>query len=154
MQSLGFFAPGHPITEGNLSVFNGRIVHTDGPRLRDWREVIGDVAMLRSGGAQFPIFPEGAVLVECEFWLPRGKTVKRSDPSVKPDVDKLLRAVLDALTGIAYTDDAQVCESRAAKRYVGTMFANGVTRMEPGVQVRVTGLYPDSHEDQPDGFQV
>jgi len=35
----------------------------------------------------------------------------------KPDVDKLCRAVLDALTGILYHDDAQVISLNASKRY-------------------------------------
>jgi crossover junction endodeoxyribonuclease RusA len=35
----------------------------------------------------------------------------------KPDIDKLCRAVLDALTGILYHDDAQVVSLNASKRY-------------------------------------
>lgn len=35
----------------------------------------------------------------------------------KPDIDKLCRAVLDALTGILYHDDAQVVSLSASKRY-------------------------------------
>ena len=35
----------------------------------------------------------------------------------KPDIDKLCRAVLDALTGILYHDDAQVVSLSATKRY-------------------------------------
>ncbi len=35
----------------------------------------------------------------------------------KPDVDKLCRAVLDALTGILYHDDAQVVSLNATKQY-------------------------------------
>lgn len=37
--------------------------------------------------------------------------------TVKPDIDKLLRASLDALTGIAYEDDSQVVEVQTIKRY-------------------------------------
>lgn len=37
--------------------------------------------------------------------------------TVKPDIDKLLRASLDALTGIAYEDDSQVVEVQTFKRY-------------------------------------
>lgn len=42
-----------------------------------------------------------------------GHTVQTS----KPDADKIARAVLDALTGIAYHDDAQVSHLRVTKRY-------------------------------------
>lgn len=45
--------------------------------------------------------------------------LRASAPSFpgKPDVDKLCRAVLDALTGILYHDDAQVVSLNASKRY-------------------------------------
>jgi Holliday junction resolvase RusA-like endonuclease len=45
-----------------------------------------------------------------------------------PDLDKLTRAVLDALTGIVWTDDAQVVAVAATKRRSAT----------PGVTVTVT----------------
>jgi Holliday junction resolvase RusA-like endonuclease len=38
-------------------------------------------------------------------------------PVVKPDATKLLRAIEDALTGVVWTDDAQVVEQLATKRY-------------------------------------
>lgn len=38
-------------------------------------------------------------------------------PIVPPDLDKLERAVLDALTGIAYHDDKQVVAMNTAKEY-------------------------------------
>ena len=42
---------------------------------------------------------------------------KRPHHTVKPDIDKLERAVLDALTGIAYDDDAQVTTVVKHKQY-------------------------------------
>lgn len=41
-------------------------------------------------------------------------------PITMPDVDKLSRAVLDALTGIAWVDDAQVTDKVVRKRYAET----------------------------------
>ena len=35
----------------------------------------------------------------------------------KPDVDKLLRAVLDAMTGVVFTDDSQVASVSCLKKY-------------------------------------
>lgn len=40
-----------------------------------------------------------------------------SEPSVKPDVDKLARAVLDALKNVAWHDDGQVVGAPAWKEY-------------------------------------
>lgn len=58
-------------------------------------------------------------------------------PTMRPDVDKLVRAVLDALTGVAYSDDSQVVQLVAQKRYCApgeserTIIA--VSPMVPGV---------------------
>lgn len=60
---------------------------------------------------------EGAVYVGLRFFLKRGKTVSRKTPFVRPDIDKLARAVLDALTGIVFRDDAQVVKLHCSKSY-------------------------------------
>jgi crossover junction endodeoxyribonuclease RusA len=36
---------------------------------------------------------------------------------VKPDLDKVIRATCDALTGILYADDAQIVDTSARKHY-------------------------------------
>lgn len=46
--------------------------------------------------------------------LQKGLIVEMID---KPDVDKLLRCVLDACTGIVYVDDCQVVTCVATKQY-------------------------------------
>lgn len=60
---------------------------------------------------------EGPVRVWLSFVLPRPKSVKRAHPFVKPDIDKLARAVLDGMTGIVFRDDAQVVSLQANKAY-------------------------------------
>ena len=63
---------------------------------------------------------EGAVKLRIGFRLPRPKSVsvkKRPLPIVKPDVDKMLRSILDALTGVVFNDDAQVTAIEARKTY-------------------------------------
>lgn len=51
-------------------------------------------------------------------------------PCRRPDIDKLVRAVLDALTMRVWRDDGQVIEIRASKRYGNA----------PGVTVVVEAL--------------
>jgi Holliday junction resolvase RusA-like endonuclease len=52
------------------------------------------------------------------FQFVRPKSAKnRPLMVVKPDLDKLVRGVCDALTGVIYHDDAQVVEIIASKRY-------------------------------------
>ena len=61
-----------------------------------------------------------AVYAYMTFYLERPKSVpksKRDLPSVRPDLDKYIRCVLDALTGIAFEDDAQVTTLYVEKVY-------------------------------------
>ncbi len=62
---------------------------------------------------------EGPIKTRFLFLLPRPKTVKRKFPISKfdGDVDKLVRAIFDAMTGIVYGDDSQVTDSSEQKRY-------------------------------------
>jgi Holliday junction resolvase RusA-like endonuclease len=60
---------------------------------------------------------EEALGVTLTFYFERPATVTRPMPSVKPDGDKLARAVLDALTGVLWKDDSQVTTLLVVKRY-------------------------------------
>jgi Holliday junction resolvase RusA-like endonuclease len=66
----------------------------------------------------------GAVRLSVAFYLPRPKKYQRRGvPAAHlkaPDIDKLLRGVLDALTSVAWQDDSQVVELVAAKFYAET----------------------------------
>lgn len=50
-------------------------------------------------------------------------------PTAKPDADNILKAVADALNGVAYSDDSAVVEMHVAKRYGAS----------DGLVVRLTG---------------
>lgn len=67
------------------------------------------------------------------FYLPRPKSLpkRRQAHVARPDLDKLVRAVGDALTGIAYADDSQIVDVLALKRYT-----TGIPRID--VQVEPT----------------
>ena len=68
---------------------------------------------------------DGPLRVHIEFSFVRPKSVsprKRPQHTVRPDLDKLVRAVLDACTGVVWRDDAQVVELCARKNY-GATFA-------------------------------
>lgn len=63
---------------------------------------------------------DGAVFVSLGFAFLRPKSVtekKRPYVTVKPDIDKLARAVLDAMTGVVIRDDAQVVKLEVEKQY-------------------------------------
>ena len=71
-----------------------------------------------------------SVILYFNLLKPKSAPKKRLYPVTKPDVDKLARAVLDALTGIAIVDDSQVIEIRAVKDYAD----------EPGVGIALTSV--------------
>jgi Holliday junction resolvase RusA-like endonuclease len=60
--------------------------------------------------------PGGVRIVACcSYRTPQAPA--GAHPTRPPDIDKVARALLDALTGIAYTDDAQVVDLIISKRY-------------------------------------
>jgi len=88
-------------------------VTTDNPKSKSW-------TLLVAAGAQSAAVDgmlDGPLSLAVTFWLPRPASVRRYDPTTRPDVDKLARCVLDALTGVLYADDSHVVELYARKRY-------------------------------------
>lgn len=127
MTDLRFAVPGIPVPQGSSRAFarGGRVVVTsDNARLRPWRSTVTAAAAEARGDA--PAMA-GPIRVRLGFTFPRpaghfGKRGLRPSapvyPAVRPDLDKLVRAVLDALTESGcIRDDAQVVTLFAGKRY-------------------------------------
>lgn len=73
---------------------------------------------LRHSFAESPL--EGAIAINLIFFLPRPKSVKKNKrpfPTVKPDLDNLVKSFLDAANGILFKDDNLIVEIVAVKRY-------------------------------------
>jgi crossover junction endodeoxyribonuclease RusA len=137
-----FSVVGVPVPQGSHRgyVVNGRAVVTNAnPKTRPWRQDLIHAAA-EAFGERSAI--TGPVSVSATFKMPRPKhhfgTGRNADllrpgappyPSGKPDVDKLVRNLLDALTGAAVIrDDAQVVVLDAAKVWASPA-------EPPGVQV-------------------
>ena len=126
-----FLCIGTPVPQGSMRhVGNGRMLHK--PQLLDWRSDLV-LAARKVMDDRLPL--DGPVVVHADFTLHRPKAAaKRVWPSVRPDVDKLARGLLDALTAAGVVeDDAQVVDLRARKVYVGHPLAMPI----PGVSVRI-----------------
>jgi Holliday junction resolvase RusA-like endonuclease len=85
---------GQPIPQGSVSSFRGRVVAVKA-ELRKWRDAIR-AASLEQWGDRPPI--DRPVTIWATFVLPEPQRPRWPVPAVKPDLDKLTRAVGDALT--------------------------------------------------------
>lgn len=106
------FVPGTPRPQGSMKAYivKGRAnVTSDNKQLGPWRADVA--AVIRSHVGPTIAIPTGPVCVAVEFVMPRrAAEPKRVTPAHtrKPDLDKMLRACLDAITGLVFTDDSQV----------------------------------------------
>lgn len=92
--------------------------------LKSWRDAVEAAAQAAMAAGVSPIrtIPaQVAVKLEVEFRVLRPESVSeavRPFPSVRPDADKYLRAVMDALTTArVYVDDGQVVDLHVSKVY-------------------------------------
>ena len=122
---MTFFVPGKPVGQGRITTINRHSFHSNAKELIPWRQTIAAYAR----AAKFPLL-EGAISLSLDFLIVRPKTVKRDYPTVAPDLDHYVRAVGDALKGIAYFDDAQITDLSASKRYHDS----------PGVMIDIRSL--------------
>jgi len=140
---IEFDVAGIPKPQGSKRAFNRpgakqpTMVESAGAALKDWRAAVKYAAAKQCRQIR------GAVKVELAFRFPRPKshfgtgrnadTMKGSAPdhhTKKPDLDKLERAVLDALTQVVIEDDSCVVVLSASKLYS--------SRVEfPGCHIRV-----------------
>lgn len=115
---LYFTAFGTPRPQGSKRhIGNGRMVEASD--VKPWRKAIAE-AVFRAWvatGDERP-FTE-PVVVWATFYLPRPKSVKRLLPSVPPDLDKLQRALGDALSidSQALADDSLIVRWHTSKVY-------------------------------------
>jgi Holliday junction resolvase RusA-like endonuclease len=126
---------GDPAPQGSKRVFNGRIVEASGNKLKIWRKAIA--AACQNQVTEEHALLLGPVRVEVEFYLPRPVSVtikKRPLPIVPPDLDKLLRGLLDGIgqSEVIWGDDSQVVQIDAVKLYAD--------ETEPGATVTIYGL--------------
>lgn len=126
---------GDPAPQGSKRVFNGRIVEASGNKLKVWRKAIA--AACQNKVTEEHSLLLGPVRVEVEFYLPRPASVtikKRALPIVPPDLDKLLRGLLDGIgqSEVIWGDDSQVVQIDAVKLYADDT--------EPGATVTIYSL--------------
>lgn len=146
---VAFAVAGTPATQGSLS-YKGQtragraIMAPSSKTLKPWRETVQLVAKMAirattpDGG--WPLL--GPLAVDLVFTVPKPKgapKTRRTFPIVKPDIDKLVRACLDALTYAgAWADDSQVVSMTTDKVYPGE--TPNALRV-PGVRIAIYRVY-------------
>lgn len=127
--ALDLFIPGRPAPQGSKRhVGGGRLIESS-KHVAPWRTTVAWAAAQAYDAA--PI--DGPVLLRMDFVMPRPtSTPKRRTPAAikYPDLDKLIRAAGDALSGIVWRNDSMVVDMRATKRLAEL-------DEKPGMRVRV-----------------
>lgn len=121
---ITFTAYGIPAPQGSTRAFmrsgmKHPVITADCKRTKPWRQAIVDAS--RDALVHHAVFA-GPVEVFVVFYLPRPKSAPRviTEPAKKPDLDKLQRALLDALTAAGvWRDDSQVVHVHARKAFAG-----------------------------------
>lgn len=131
IRSVGFTVFGTPAQMGSKRAFviKGRAILTDdnSKKRKQWAGAVADIASGTMGGQDLI---SGPVRLSVQFHFARPKShfgtgrnadqLKISAPehhSQSPDLDKLVRCLGDALTGIVFRDDRQICEIHATRHW-------------------------------------
>jgi len=116
MNYIKIIIPGIPASKGSL--FKGKYgqIYPADKKLKSWVNAISWQAREQAPGEP----SQAAIDLTITFNLPQASNNKKTYPTIKPDLDKLARAVLDALTGIIYYDDSQVIRLECNKAWAAT----------------------------------
>ncbi|KFI30974.1 Holliday junction resolvase [Haematobacter missouriensis] len=119
-----FIIPGAPFAKQRArSGFNkrlGRAITFNAPANEKFEGTVGSIA---AGLFSAPLDGPVSVTVEAVFcpapsWSKKRRAEAMGQPHTqKPDGDNLLKAIKDGLNRIAWSDDAQVSDSRVMKRW-------------------------------------
>lgn len=131
MPTLTFSVAWNPATQGSKRhVGKGVMIESD-KGLPDWRSEVVRQARSSAIEQSWTMPAEGAIYCGLTFSFVKPKSVRRPFPTVKPDVDKLVRGVFDALTiSRVIGDDRQIVEGFFLKRYT-------VGDEPPGVRIKL-----------------
>lgn len=143
---IEFHVQGRPVPQGSMTAVRaGNYVtmrHQQGGALAVWRAAI----RLQLEGVEPTRNPVELVLLfrlkrpKAHLGLSGGKVYVKPQflyevPHSTPDLDKLIRAVMDALTGVLYYDDRQVYRVLASKGYGAIEGLDGKAQIHDAVRL-------------------
>lgn len=136
IDSLRFFVPGIPQPQGSKRGFvtaTGKVNLVESAAgVKPWRS---DVKVFAADAMSGRTLLTGPVFLHCNFVMKRPLSTPKTKPTPpatkKPDLDKLLRAIGDALKGTVYAEDSLIVELIGTKRIAEE-------GEQPGVTIKVT----------------
>jgi crossover junction endodeoxyribonuclease RusA len=156
---IAFDVLGTPAPKGSARAFykagmkRAVIVKDNDARQKNWDGAVREAAAEIVGNVEAPPFVDRPLVVSITFRMARtaghwgkGKNAGRLKPTAplypqtKPDIDKLARATLDALTGIVFDDDSRIARLELFKVYAqpgdeGARITVGELAHEKGVAI-------------------
>lgn len=118
MNAVSFFVPGVPAPQGSKRLVRNQagktvMIGDNSASLKEWRAAVTTVAQFHKGS-----WAKGQPLfVSLDFTMPATLKDRSGWCAVRPDLDKLVRAVFDGLTDAgAIVDDSQVASLTASKQ--------------------------------------
>ncbi len=139
---IEFTVDGIPRPQGSKSCFckNNKAILAEagGNNHKKWRKTVSEKAYEVAQESAWELL-DGPIGVELQFRIdkPPSKPAWKEYDDVKPDLDKLIRAVLDSLTKTIIVNDSRVVRIFTEKRYA-------TTELPAGVSVKVYSI-----EDKP-----
>lgn len=122
-----FEVPGAPVGKGRPRFTRSGRVYTD-EKTRTYERLIQWALVCNSKVDKVDLSDKGGywtLRIEAYYPIPKRTSKKKRaamlagevKPKVKPDIDNVVKVVLDALNGYLYADDAQVISVAAEKAY-------------------------------------
>lgn len=124
MNKTEIFFPFEPVAKGRPRL--GRAGNTYTPqKTRDYEDAVREYYKTHTDD-----FYEDAIQIKLTFFMPIPKsTTKRIRKLIdagiykftkKPDIDNLMKAILDSLNNVAFNDDSLITKVSAEKRYTSS----------------------------------
>lgn len=124
MKTVRFTVPGQPRGKGRPRFTRSGHAYTDN-KTKEYESRIAWCYLEQAGDYTFLDDSPLRVSVTAIMQIPKSTTKKKQvamlngeiAPKTKPDVDNILKIVLDGLQGVAFKDDKNVTESQIIKIY-------------------------------------
>ena len=124
MEAVHFIIPGKPIGKGRPRFTKSGHCWTPSKTVM-YEQGIKQAYWMKYGPKMYA--SDKALAVEIVLYYPRPKSMGKHKrlmaqkgmlrPTVKPDVDNVIKAILDALNGVAFEDDRQIVQVTCEKWY-------------------------------------